>query len=480
MALVEAIRGKGPAEATKLRGLLVEKVNGCALCTCKIAGVPAPSPSPTPLVATAASIALTDLKFDSSSIFRSSSMRHGCNAAVFSATSDHPSCRDTPLAVKFLFNFHGTVAERTSTLQLRHQRDTMMMLALPPAGSLVRIRHLPPHDNLARFFASFPAHLPPALCKEAARRIDGDLLEGKTLAVVMQRYPMTLKEVQEKRRSLWTKNGRNHEMWNSFSAGLVEEIHKRCSRRLKKLPTSMYVNLKAQCILRGRELSKAIEHLRVPPLFLENEIIHLGRHLARGLHHMHAHGFAHRDFKPDNIMLRACAKREDFSRLCDSTPIIIDFGEAYDAGVVPNWQPLVADLCAGGQGVGGAAYYFPPEARPSLERPWVNFDKSDVYSLGQVLWDLMTDRTTVEISSTCYSPELRDLVQAMLHADKGIRPSISDALAQFELRWARLCSHCGHDHSQGRLVSCLSLPALPPISCTEDPFPLRPHWPPFL
>jgi serine/threonine protein kinase len=106
-------------------------------------------------------------------------------------------------------------------------------------------------------------------------------------------------------------------------------------------------------------------------------IARVGWQLAEGLQAAHAQGVVHRDLKPSNILL-------DWS----GRPMLLDFN-------------LSADLEAAQQRVGGTLAYMAPEQIAALERdPRAaagQFDpRADVFSLGAVLYELLTGQLPAE------------------------------------------------------------------------------------
>jgi eukaryotic-like serine/threonine-protein kinase len=154
---------------------------------------------------------------------------------------------------------------------------------------------------------------------------------------------------------------------------------------------------------------------RLPPA----EVARIGRQVSAGLAHAHTAGLVHRDVKSRNLL---CAG--------DGTVKIADFGIARAADST--------EITLAGTVLGTASYLAPEQARGDPVTP-----AADVYSLGVVLYELLTGRPPYTADSlaelvsrqaqgkvappsranTGVSQELDSIVLACLSSDPEARPT---------------------------------------------------------
>ncbi len=126
----------------------------------------------------------------------------------------------------------------------------------------------------------------------------------------------------------------------------------------------------------GEPAAPAAQWLRPAPILLTGSYVdgvcHLGAQLADALAYIHDLGILHRDLKPSNVLL--CA---------DGRPMLLDFN-------------LSADERRGGGLLGGTFPYMAPEQLRAIAEAGATTEavdaRSDLFSLGVILYELLTGR----------------------------------------------------------------------------------------
>ena len=132
------------------------------------------------------------------------------------------------------------------------------------------------------------------------------------------------------------------------------------------------------------------------------EVLEIGKQIAAALHIAHKHGVVHRDIKPHNIMLTS-----------DGHVKVTDFGIARAV--------TASTLTETGAMIGSVHYISPEQARGGIVG-----ELSDIYSLGVVLYELLTGRVPFE-GDSMFSIALKHL-QDEPRSLRELNPSIPAAV----------------------------------------------------
>ncbi len=135
--------------------------------------------------------------------------------------------------------------------------------------------------------------------------------------------------------------------------------------------------------------------------------------LADGLAHAHSRGILHRDIKPANVLLAN-----------DGTPLLLDFNLSED----PHMRGGVPAV------LGGTLPYMAPEHLQAFIGTASSVDqRSDIYSLGLVLFELLTGRATFPT----YQGPIREQIEQMIldrrqgpSAIRGVTPAVRAILGR--------------------------------------------------
>ncbi|HEX7501995.1 MAG TPA: serine/threonine-protein kinase [Acidobacteriota bacterium] len=108
-----------------------------------------------------------------------------------------------------------------------------------------------------------------------------------------------------------------------------------------------------------------------------DEALAIANQVAAALFYAHAKGFIHRDIKPDNIMFRR-----------DGTPVILDFG-------IARVLESTTQLTRSGMSMGTPRYMSPEQLNAKRAD-----GRSDIYSLGVVLYEMLSGAPPYKSSQT--------------------------------------------------------------------------------
>jgi serine/threonine protein kinase/Tol biopolymer transport system component len=172
--------------------------------------------------------------------------------------------------------------------------------------------------------------------------------------------------------------------------------------------------------LDGESLRKRLES---GPLSVD-DTLPIAVQIAHGLAAAHARGFVHRDLKPDNVFLRA-----------DGCVKILDFGLA------KLHRPKEGGIAGTAHTLTGAIAGTPPYMAPEQVRGEAVDGRSDIFSLGAMLYEMLTGRRPFAGRSTI------ETLHAILTVD--VAP-VSHACATVPPALAHIVDRCLEKHPEKR------------------------------
>ncbi len=172
--------------------------------------------------------------------------------------------------------------------------------------------------------------------------------------------------------------------------------------RIRDADVRMGVPFIVMDFLEGRSLGAVLRH---QSRLSQRRALRIVHDIAEALQHAHESGVVHRDLKPDNVIL------VPGDRLGEERPVLTDFGLAFD-------EIRPADLTISGYVVGTPLYMSPEQATGVGPVDGL----SDIYSLGVILFELVTGTNPYEAPSV--SRVMRRAARAILPAPRAMLASV--------------------------------------------------------
>jgi tetratricopeptide (TPR) repeat protein len=149
-----------------------------------------------------------------------------------------------------------------------------------------------------------------------------------------------------------------------------------------------------------------------------NAVLWIGARLADGLDHAHQRGILHRDLKPANVLLTD-----------DGQPMLLDFNLSEDMKLRSSASAARA---------GGTLPYMSPEQMESFRTGQALDERSDLYSLGLILYELLAGKHAFP----CHTGPAAEVVSKYLDDRRTQRPSLRSHNVRVSPAAEAIVLHC--------------------------------------
>jgi serine/threonine-protein kinase len=193
----------------------------------------------------------------------------------------------------------------------------------------------------------------------------------------------------------------------------------------------------------GFNLRHVIRH-HPGPLPID-EVVDIGRQIANALAYLHSQGIVHRDLKPENILVSK-----------DGRAVVSDFGTAMMQGARRlTWRHLTESL--------GTPDYMSPEQVQGDRGD----ERSDIYSWGVLMYELLTDRVPFEGDN--WMAVMAGHLNGTPKRIRDLRPDCPPGLEAIVLHAMRRLPENRYEHAQQILADLDRLDTLDPNTYDLSP-----------